>query len=58
MASRVRKVILPLYFVLVRPHLEYCTQMWSPQYRRNVDLLEVVLKRVTKNDPWDGTPLL
>ena len=24
---------------LVRPHLEYCIQIWSPQYRRDVNLL-------------------
>ena len=40
MAGRSREVILSLYSVLVRPHLEYCIQMRSPQYRRDNDLLE------------------
>ena len=31
-----------------RPHVEYCIQMWSPLYRRNIDLLDCVQRRATK----------
>ena len=48
MANRVREVILPLCSVLVRPHLKYCIRMWSPQYRRDMDLLECIQRRATK----------
>ncbi|GAB0190469.1 hypothetical protein GRJ2_001512200 [Grus japonensis] len=32
----------------MRPHLEYCIQLWGPQYRRDMELLERVQRRAMK----------
>ena len=33
---------------MVTPHVQYCIQMQSPQYRRDMDLLERVQRRATE----------
>ena len=46
-----KSVLLCLYKTLVRPHLEYCTQIWSPHYAKDRQLLEKVQHRFTRMVP-------
>ena len=43
--------MLPLYKFVVRPHLEYAVQFWSPHLHRDIDKMERVPRKATKMIP-------
>ena len=46
-----KKLIIPLYKVIVRPHLECCIQAWIPYRKKDIDTLERIQRRATKIIP-------
>ena len=50
-AYREKSLIVPLYKAIVRSHLQYCIQAWSPYLRKDIDMLEKIQRRATKLIP-------
>ena len=57
-ATWAREGILPLYSALVRAHLESCLQLWSPQHKKDMELLErVQMKPLKWSEGWSTSPM-
>ena len=46
-----KSLSVPLYKAIVRPHLEYSIQAWSPYLRKDIYMLEKMQMRATKLIP-------
>jgi len=43
-----KESFLLAYKSYIRPHLEYCVQLWNPYLIKDIDIIEKVQRRATK----------
>ena len=59
LGSAPQKVKLQAYKSLVCPHLEYCSSVWDPHTKSNIQKLEAVQRRaarfITNDYKWDSS---
>lgn len=48
MTIRMSVVILPLYTALMRHHLQYYVQLWDPQHKKDMNMLEQAQRKATR----------
>jgi ribonuclease P/MRP protein subunit RPP40 len=46
--SMVMNELIQAIQALVRPHLEYCMQVWCPYLRKDIDMIEGVQRKATR----------
>ncbi len=46
-----KNIILPMYIILVRPHLKFAVHFWSPHHARGIAKLEASQRMATKMIP-------
>lgn len=46
--NKTENILMPLHKSMVRTHLEYCMQFWSPRLKKDTLELEKVQRRTTK----------
>ena len=47
-SCKTKEIMLQIYKVFVRPHLEYAVSAWSPWHRKDAEILEKIQRRATR----------
>ena len=55
---REKKLMVPLYKAIVRPHLEYCIQAWRHHLRKDIDEIGNGTVEGNTNDPGNANTML
>ena len=50
--SNDKSLLLRVFLVYVRPVLEYCSVVWLPCTKKDIDCIEKVQRQFTKKAPW------